>query len=94
MIPVLATLPIKITRIDQLLKPDGSRPKYFGQKTLDKIKEILDTGRLEKLDQLLKDRKVTLMREFCRIWGVGKTTAEGLIKQGFQSIDDLRKVGI
>ena len=91
-ISVLSTLPVKITRIDQLYGSDGKRPRYFGQKTFDKIKEILDTGRLEKLEELLKDRKVTLTREFCRIWGVGAKKADEMMKQGFKSIEDLRKV--
>jgi DNA polymerase beta len=91
-ISILSTYPIKITSIEQLRQKDGKFPRFFGDKTVAKLNEILRTGRLEKLDRLLREPKTTLIREFARIWGVGGKTAERLMQLGYKSIADLRKV--
>ncbi len=63
--------------------------KGIGQGTIDRIKEIIDTGTLQEYEKL-KDKKSPL-EEFLKIHGVGKQHAKKLVTEGFKSVDDLRK---
>ena len=63
--------------------------KGIGQGTIDRIKEIIDTGTLQEYENL-KDKKSPL-EEFLKIHGVGKQHAKKLVTEGFKSVDDLRK---
>ena len=60
----------------------------IGQGTIDRIKEIIDTGTLQEYEKL-KDKKSPL-EEFLRIHGVGKQHAKKLVSEGFKTVDDLR----
>ncbi|KAG6609354.1 dna polymerase lambda-like protein [Phytophthora cinnamomi] len=57
----------------------------------DKVIEILETGRLAKLDAKKKNPRLRALVEIARIWGVGPVTAAKLYGQGYKSVDDLRK---
>lgn len=46
------------------------------------------------MDALLADTKLGLVREFTRTWGVGGKKAEALVKKGYRSLEDLKKVGV
>jgi len=63
--------------------------KGIGQGTIDRIKEIIDTGTLQEYEKL-KDKKSPL-EEFLKIHGVGKQHAKKLFSEGFRGVDDLRK---
>jgi DNA polymerase/3'-5' exonuclease PolX len=62
--------------------------KGIGQGTIDRIKEIIDTGTLQEYEKV-KDI-VSPMKEFLKIHGVGKQHGKKLVAAGFKTIDDLR----
>ncbi|KAK1948103.1 DNA polymerase lambda [Phytophthora citrophthora] len=57
----------------------------------DKVVEILETGRLAKLDAKKSNPRLRALVEIARIWGVGPVTAAKLYGQGYKSVADLRK---
>ncbi|OWZ22043.1 DNA polymerase lambda [Phytophthora megakarya] len=57
----------------------------------DKVIEILETGRLAKLDAKKSNPRLRALVEIARIWGVGPVTAAKLYGQGYKSVADLRK---
>lgn len=57
----------------------------------DKVIEILETGRLAKLEAKKKNPRLRALVEIARIWGVGPVTAAKLYGQGYKSVEDLRK---
>ncbi|CAB9516324.1 DNA polymerase lambda [Seminavis robusta] len=64
----------------------------IGKSTLGKIEEILSTGTLERItvfQTLDKDR--VAMREMMAIWGAGSKKATDLVKQGYRTIEDVRR---
>lgn len=86
-IGTLKQLP-RITNIEQLKGVRG-----VGDSIRDKIHEILQTGKLQKLKHFKDDPKIQSMMELSKIWGVGEKTALKLMRQGFKSIKDLRERG-
>jgi DNA ligase-1 len=62
--------------------------KGIGQGTIDRIKEIIDTGTLQEYEKV-KDI-ISPMKEFLKIHGVGKQHAKKLVASGFKTIDELR----
>ncbi len=62
--------------------------------TLAKLKELISTGRLERLESLKQSPDVIPMLAFCKIWGVGPASAMELVSAGFRSIADLRARGV
>jgi DNA polymerase/3'-5' exonuclease PolX len=65
----------------------------IGKSLIEKIDEILKTGRLKKLENYLKEPKINILISFCKIWGVGPSKALELYKKGFLSISQLRESG-
>ena len=63
--------------------------KGIGQGTIDRIKEIIDTGTLQEYEKI-KDVKSPL-EEFLKIHKVGPQCAKKLVSEGFKGVDDLRK---
>ncbi|KAG7380543.1 hypothetical protein PHYPSEUDO_007053 [Phytophthora pseudosyringae] len=57
----------------------------------DKVIEILETGRLAKLDAKKSNLRLRALVEIAQIWGVGPVTAAKLYGQGYKSVADLRK---
>ncbi|KAL4125168.1 hypothetical protein PRIC2_008754 [Phytophthora ramorum] len=57
----------------------------------DKVVEILETGRLAKLDAKKKNPRLRALVEIARVWGVGPFTAAKLYGMGYKSVTDLRK---
>ncbi|KAG7398652.1 hypothetical protein PHYBOEH_010701 [Phytophthora boehmeriae] len=57
----------------------------------DKVIEILETGRLSKLDAKKSNKRLFALVAIARIWGVGPVTATKLYSKGYKSLDDLRK---
>ena len=65
----------------------------MGQSILDKVQEILETGKLQKLENFNADPVFSLRSELAKVWGIGPETANKLIRKGYRSVDDLRKRG-
>ncbi|KAF2071194.1 hypothetical protein CYY_007480 [Polysphondylium violaceum] len=63
-----------------------------GQKIAKKIQEIIDTGRLNKLDTQQKDEALTSLNEISSISGIGPVLAKKLLSEGVKSIKDLEKI--
>ena len=81
---------LKTLNSDSDLEPVNLKKiKGIGQGTIDRIKEIIDTGTLQEYEKL-KDKKSPL-EEFLKIHGVGKQHAKKLVGEGFKTVDDLRK---
>ncbi len=86
-IGTLKQLP-RITNVEQLKGIRG-----VGDSIREKIKEILETGKLIKLKYFQNDPKIQSMIQLSKIWGVGEKTALKLMKQGYKTINDLRERG-
>ncbi|KDO27464.1 hypothetical protein SPRG_07053 [Saprolegnia parasitica CBS 223.65] len=85
MLSILKQLPAKVTSTAAL------RPQYgFNATGIAKIREILETGTLRKLQAKKADARLQVLRTFANIWGVGPATATSLYSQGFRSLDALR----
>ncbi|EQC33009.1 hypothetical protein, variant [Saprolegnia diclina VS20] len=85
MVSILKQLPAKVTSTAAL------RPQYGLNATgIAKIREILETGTLRKLEAKKADARLQVLRTFANIWGVGPSTATSLYSQGFRSLDALR----
>jgi len=81
---------LKSLQTDKDLDPKNLKSvKGIGQGTIDRIKEILDTGTLQEYEKI-KDTKSPLV-EFLKIHKVGPQCAKKLVSEGFSGIDDLRK---
>jgi len=89
---VLEQLPFRVTDSEQLRAIRGKHGKKgLGNSVLTKIQEIITTGTLGKLSGLQRQNPDIQSRlEFNKIWGVGPSTAQSLVDQGFKSIADLR----
>jgi DNA polymerase/3'-5' exonuclease PolX len=66
------------------------RIPIIGLTTAGMIKEIVDTGRLRRLEYLQKDPVRTALRNLMAIWGVGRATALSLVHRGFTDISTVR----
>ncbi|OQS04583.1 DNA polymerase lambda [Thraustotheca clavata] len=85
-VSILKQLPYKVNSTDDI-KPQ------FGLNTngIAKIREILETGSLRKLEAKRSDPTLSVLREFSNIWGVGPATAKSLYGQGFRSLKQLKE---
>ncbi|XP_042049018.1 DNA polymerase lambda-like isoform X1 [Salvia splendens] len=83
-IPVIEKLPFKIESADQVKHLPG-----IGKSLQDHIQEIVNTGRLSKLEHFEKDEKVRSISLFGEVWGIGPTTASKLYDKGHRTLDDL-----
>ena len=80
---------LKTLSSDNDLEPSHLKGlKGIGQGTIDRIKEIIDTGTLQEYEKI-KDIKSPL-EEFLKIHGVGKQHGKKLVSEGFKNVDDLR----
>lgn len=61
----------------------------FGPRLADKLEEIVNTHSLARLDYALNDPMSKISALFLGIYGVGKSTADKWIAQGFRTLDDL-----
>ena len=64
---------------------------FVGASTAQMIQQILQTGRLRRLDSFRKDPTRIAMRNLLAIWGIGQATALNLINRGFLNIDQVRE---
>ena len=66
----------------------------LGPKTIEKIKEYIRTGKVEKIEILRSEDPTTAARiQLAGIWGVGPRAATDLVRQGYSTVEQLRKSG-
>ncbi|CEL92960.1 unnamed protein product [Vitrella brassicaformis CCMP3155] len=63
----------------------------IGPRVREKVQELLDTGKLQRLNNFKKDERLQALRSFCQIWGVGPSMAGRLWARGFRTLDDIKK---
>mgnify|MGYP000941458148 FL=1 len=62
----------------------------MGSKIIKKVKELLETGRLQKLERMRNSEKRVAVEQLSLIWGVGPSKAEELYAHGIRSVAELR----
>lgn len=78
---------ITLQNVDELLQYNN-----IGKKTVEKIKEILQTGTLEALKDIPQDKSNNVIKELETVYGIGKYTAFYLYnKKQITSVKDLIK---
>ena len=71
---------------------DGSEAKKLsgvGDKIAQIIDEMIQTGKLEKLDTIRSDETYMALNLLQRVSGIGPVTAQELVKSGITSLDQL-----
>ncbi|KAJ4813924.1 DNA polymerase lambda [Rhynchospora pubera] len=84
-IPVIEKLPFKIESVDQV-----KHLPTIGKSLQDHIDEIVNTGKLSKLEHFENDEKVRTVSLFGEVWGIGPATALKLYEKGHRTLDDLK----
>ncbi|EYU29697.1 hypothetical protein ABFS82_12G113100 [Erythranthe guttata] len=84
-IPVIEKLPFRIESADQVKHLPG-----IGKSLQDHIQEIVNTGKLSKLEHFENDEKVRTISLFGEVWGIGPATALKLYEKGHRNLDDLQ----
>ncbi|KAH7301721.1 hypothetical protein KP509_23G039000 [Ceratopteris richardii] len=82
----LEKLPYKILSMEDIKHISG-----IGKSMVANIKEILCTGKLQKLECLKADAKVSTLRHLASVWGIGPKLALKLYQEGHRSVSDLVK---
>ncbi|OMJ92003.1 hypothetical protein SteCoe_5320 [Stentor coeruleus] len=85
----LRLLPFKVENTKQL---EGM--ENFGKKTLNKIKEILEKGTLERLKSFRQNERLQVMESLTQVHGVGNDLAYFLYKKGILTISSLQNYAI
>jgi DNA polymerase lambda len=86
LIRTLRLLPFKVEKIEQLQNFEG-----FGEKSLNKIKEILEKGSLTRLHTFNMNERITAMQTLTEIHGIGSAFAYKLFKKGITTYTLLSK---
>jgi len=71
----------------------GSEAKALqgiGEKIAKKIDEIIETGKLKKLDTIRNDDETVAVNDLTRVAGIGPAKAKELFQSGIDSIDKLK----
>ena len=84
-IRTLKSLSFKVENIDQLRNIEG-----FGDKTLKKIKEILEKESLDRLKFFQQNERLSIMQKLTEVHGIGNEMAFKLYKKGIKTIKDLQ----
>eukprot|EP00249_Psilotum_nudum_P008014 c20984_g1_i1 orf=1-1377(+) len=63
----------------------------IGDSMAEKIKEIVGTGRLQKLESLKSDPQVQIVQKFVSVWGIGPRQAQKLYQAGYREVEELLK---
>ena len=71
--------------VDQIKKE-----RHIGDKISAKIKELLKTGHIRKLEELKNTDRNIGLEELTRVWGIGSAKAKELYDQGLTTVDELR----
>lgn len=63
----------------------------LGAKSNEKVKELLRTGQMIRVENAGKDDRYTAYSEFLKVWGVGPSVAEKWYSLGCRTIQDVEK---
>lgn len=83
-INTLSRIPVPINTADE-----AEELPYFGKRLSQKVEEIVNTNTLQRLKHAMNDPTSKTLSLFLGIYGVGKTTADKWIAQGFRTLEDL-----
>lgn len=64
-----------------------------GKRLADKICEIIQRGKLQKLEEFQSQETLVAQNLFTKIWGAGPSTAQKWVQQGYRSLDQLAAEG-
>ena len=70
-----------------------SVPK-FGQKGVDKVKELLAHGKMQRLEMLQHSERVQAIEALTKVHGVGASTAKEWYSRGIKTVDEALKAGV
>lgn len=62
-----------------------------GRKMADKIVEIIEDGRLQKVSEVCESERMKTLALFNKVWGVGPATAEKWYERGLRSLGELEQ---
>lgn len=65
------------------------QPVGAGEKTKEKLKEILATGQLQRNIAMKQNEQLITRRLFCQVWGVGDVVAGEWWAMGYRSLEEL-----
>lgn len=65
----------------------------LGEKMATKVWELLETGKLQKTEEICQTEEAQTLALFNGVWGVGPTTAQQWFSQGLRTLDDLKFKG-
>uniref|UniRef100_A0A1E1X922 DNA polymerase n=1 Tax=Amblyomma aureolatum TaxID=187763 RepID=A0A1E1X922_9ACAR len=65
----------------------------IGERLADKIWEIVQQGKLQKLEEFQSQENLVSQNLFTKIWGAGPSTAQKWVQQGFRSLEELAARG-
>ncbi|XP_033338682.2 DNA polymerase beta [Megalopta genalis] len=82
----LAGLPERVASGEAAMKLPG-----IGKKIANKIEEFLNTGKLQKLEDIRKDDNNAAINLLTRVSGIGPAKAKELVEDGIKTIDNLKK---
>ena len=66
----------------------------FGKKGVDKARELLASGRLQRLEMLKESERVQAIEALTKVHGVGAATAKEWYARGYRTIEDALAAGI
>lgn len=70
---------------------EARKLKGVGEKIAKKIDELLETGKLAKLEKIRNDESSNAINFLTRVTGIGPAAAKKLVDEGITSLDDLKK---
>jgi len=88
-VKTISALDTPITTREQAVALPG-----IGKALADKIMEMLENGRIRKVDEVCSSEKVKVLSLFSDVWGAGPKTAQAWWDRGFRSLDDLKGAGL
>jgi DNA polymerase lambda len=83
---ILKSLNYKVTSGEEALKLRG-----IGTSIAEKIGELIETGKLRKLDALQNEDRIQSLSMFMGIFGVGQSTANKWCALGYKTLEDIRR---
>ncbi|XP_075974766.1 DNA polymerase beta-like [Anticarsia gemmatalis] len=69
---------------------EAKQLKGIGDKISKKISELLQTGKLKKLENINKDEDVIAINLLTRVSGIGPVKAAELVRSGIKTLEDLK----
>eukprot|EP00850_Spirogloea_muscicola_P023111 SM000329S12574 [mRNA] locus=s329:19218:22724:- [translate_table: standard] len=85
-VSTLEKLPWRISNAEQLASVQG-----IGKSMLNKVKELLASGTIGKLEALKSSPQVHLVQQFASVWGIGPTIALSFYNAGCRTLQDIAK---